>query len=458
MANQGVPQSAHTPAAVPLAALPLDYPLPGQSHAALHRVPGMVVTIGIISIVVGTIGLGGGGLSSLYSGVIYLISQQSQHRQAMTQNLAQQRMAAMQQQQLQASSGQASPMVDPRGFPSETRHMITNVLAARQWMDPARRHQLDLLLAKAGQDIFPVQPLTPASIAQAISDSGTLPNPDVNSPAPGPTFFVISAGRIEVAKERAVFRPSDSTQETIRVVDAPAPLQTATPLAPFATPLIPPNPTEVAAAMQSVERQVGTSLTAPQRATIKAELSAPGGILAAAKASNMPGWTNMVCHPYASGDVLIVTAFGSSSINVQPSGVVRYRRIHGLNQGPNLQFRVSIPACGIVFCEGIFSIFLSIYLLIIGILTLRQSPRGAMLHLIYALLKIPAALLCAAGWYWIAQSIFQNGSNNAAASVMAVSTTVIVVLTGVSLLYPIALLIVLNTLTLRAYYSPPSAA
>ena len=105
--------------------------------------------------------------------------------------------------------------------------------------------------------------------------------------------------------------------------------------------------------------------------------------------------------------------------------------------------------------ESILSGLLAIYLLICGILILRQHNASAKMHVIYAVLKIALVILGAIGWTqllsdWTTTSYVTRGS----VATGGLTSVWIGVMIGavLSVAYPIALLIALRTKTAREYF------
>src|SRR5207344_445471 len=71
-------------------------------------------------------------------------------------------------------------------------------------------------------------------------------------------------------------------------------------------------------------------------------------------------------------------------------------------------FKVSSAGAIIVGIESVLSLALAIYLLVAGILTLRQSLRGRQLHLIYAIIKIPLVIVAMIGTYLLFSSLYRT--------------------------------------------------
>jgi hypothetical protein len=119
-------------------------------------------------------------------------------------------------------------------------------------------------------------------------------------------------------------------------------------------------------------------------------------------------------------------------------------------------FKVNAGAAAMAMSDAIGGLFLAILLLIAGIMTLRQSPRARKVHLIYALLKIPLVIVGVIGWWLLMHDMMASLSNSvgaAAMSGMKPMTGVITAFAVVACIYPIALLIVLNTRSVKEYYA-----
>ena len=104
-------------------------------------------------------------------------------------------------------------------------------------------------------------------------------------------------------------------------------------------------------------------------------------------------------------------------------------------------------------------------LLIIGIVTLRDSRSGAKLHWAYVLIKIPLVILAIVAHSWLASGFIagMTASANAAAAAGGtapvppnmgpVATFWVVLIALAAFAYPLALIVVLLTKTVRKYYS-----
>ena len=115
-------------------------------------------------------------------------------------------------------------------------------------------------------------------------------------------------------------------------------------------------------------------------------------------------------------------------------------------------------ALAMVFSEAALSGLVAIYLLVIGILTLRGVRLGGRLHLIYVFLKLPLIGLAGYGWMKLQASFDVVMPGNFGSSAMRPiqlnlwSSPTTLTPMVLSLIYPIALLILLRTKTVRDFY------
>jgi hypothetical protein len=106
--------------------------------------------------------------------------------------------------------------------------------------------------------------------------------------------------------------------------------------------------------------------------------------------------------------------------------------------------------------DGVLRLVLALLLIAAGILVLREHPLGRKLHLIWAWVKIPAALLStAASWHMTSRMFAAMPATPGVppGSIMVgmlIGTAFYLVF---ACAYPIAVLIVMRTRTVRNYYS-----
>ena len=406
---------------------------------ARFKRPGLVTAIGVISIVVGSLGV----IASLYSTGSLLMFRMAVLYGAMTMPVPVAVPAATGGAPTTApmalSSSAAAP-ASPRGLDAATRAQVAQALAELRFLSGPRLEQLDALLAAAGRDVFPITPghtLT-ADYAAALVENhttGLSGDPSV----PGPDTFRTKAGRFELHDDRATFFPNRAP--IVRV----STLTTS-------------NPGLTAAQVETVIRQAqataGNTLNPSQVAALRTLLSAPGQqfvspitVPTAIRSANSrddgtavltfpngyasigpQGQTTSASGPGAAGAAVATLAGGRGSINGAAMGLATFAVVVGFG--------------------------LAVYLFVIGIMTLNNSRHARRLHLIYAWLEIPIAVLVLAGTWWLTMS-YLNGASTAtpAAAMAGRASTGAAVVGGLALIYPIALLIVLQTRTLKNYFA-----
>jgi hypothetical protein len=123
--------------------------------------------------------------------------------------------------------------------------------------------------------------------------------------------------------------------------------------------------------------------------------------------------------------------------------------------------RINPVAAGVSLIAEVAGIALSIYLLVIGILVLRDVRAGWKLHWWYIALKIPLVIVSiVASWY-----VWQGFRSSMNAFIAAnpppgapgppsipLGGGMLIFLAVLALAYPVALIFVLSSRTVRAYY------
>jgi hypothetical protein len=106
---------------------------------------------------------------------------------------------------------------------------------------------------------------------------------------------------------------------------------------------------------------------------------------------------------------------------------------------------------------SVLGLGLAIYLLVIGVLTLRYSPDGAKLHWRYVWMKIPLVVVATAAGIWVAAGMVRSITASMPPGAMPVPMTLMMSISTImgalfSLAYPIGLIAVLRSRTVREYY------
>lgn len=382
------PPGAYPPSGYP----PAGYPPYGQQqyappagYAAAHPYmaeyaqptrhrPGIVTTMGVLSIVFGSLGLLANLVGGLEAMGLFMFNKMA------TQ------MAKMPAPGVAAPTVQTEESAYDRGLSRTDRQTVVSVFSQMPVhpVSAARQLQLDALLERGGKDMVPLPAgqYTPVRVRQAVMSFGEQPGVAYGSV--GQQYFVTAGGRIELLDDRGVFRPADGS-ESVRVAM---------------------SPDNSAAAPAQNGGQSSSSVTA---------------------------------YSYTSSGTTTVKGTGPTTMPGMP-------RLWAINPS----------AIMLVVMETILNFLLAIFLLISGILAVRSTRAAGRMHLIYAILKIPAAIFGAIAWSWMMNSFMTGMMAGAPAGTARPPGGVFGVPAAVSgafaLAYPIALLIMLSTRTLRDYY------
>ena len=118
---------------------------------------------------------------------------------------------------------------------------------------------------------------------------------------------------------------------------------------------------------------------------------------------------------------------------------------------PAAQPPLPVAATVISLLESLLSAVLAIFLIVLGVLVLRDSRPALRLHWVYAGVKIPLAILAGVMGWWMWSGLVSSGSGMQRHWGGQVMQLVVMVLAGLSLIYPIALLIILRRRDVRSY-------
>ena len=191
----------------------------------------------------------------------------------------------------------------------------------------------------------------------------------------------------------------------------------------------------------------GTPLNPAQVASLRTLLTSPTQPLVP------PGSAQgaiTVCHVDAKGAATFQFAGGTVLVLGPAGNVVSPMSIPVL---PNISINpFAIP---LFMASAVLSVGLAIFLLVAGIFVLRDSIQGRRLHLIYAGIKIPLALALGSTITFVGHELIQAlraSAPSPAMFPMRVAYIVGGVAAGVGCVYPVVLLIVLNTRRVREYY------
>jgi hypothetical protein len=440
------------PDPIPLAAIPVDPPtaqpqyapppLPLQplSYGMSHHTgrPWILTSVGVFSIIVAGISI----LMCLFTGltsfgVLMAASVRMPRPVAST--------PAPGQSMPMRPAVRASPMglVDPtltvggRGLEVGPRRIVMQGLLRARSLSPARQQMLDAFLADSGMDLFPFDPssgsVTIQTVTNNVSETGRLPAAGAGA---GPDFFALANGRLEVYDDHALFSPSDG-RETIRL--SKDDIASSSGL----------SANDIEAIIARAQQQTQNALTSQQTAAIRTLLAAPGQTYVPTSALRGRYAVSPAQQTYAtvrSSDGAATLIFPTGQVVIATDGrIISTFSASFAGGGP--VFTVSKPAATVVIIESLLSFLLAIYLLVIGILVLRQNSRGRLLHNIYAAVKLPLAIVATIATYQFWATFRANSTTGmAGASLLAAFV-------AFGAIYPIVLLFVMQSRTVRDYYT-----
>lgn len=441
------------PAPLPGVAPPVGTMQPLQYvHSDRSCRPGLITSIGVISIVVACF-TGIFGLITSFQAIGYYMMTLMSSSMAATQSRV--RATATASPPVAAEVG----VVGPRGMAQPEREQVVAALNRMRPLTPSRKRHLDAILAASGRDMA----------TGAVTESGTMPA--MRSGEVPPDFFVTPAGRLEVFSDRAVFYPIKGA--TVRTSAPPLPPPGAAPAPPPAPEVLVSTPTTAlatapattapapgaltSAEVQSIIRQAqslsSNGLNASQVNGLQALLAAPGQQLV------MPGAAEgsvVAAVPQQNGPTFIQFSDGGSLRLGQQGNVM------SITTAPVFPtFSFNPLAVGVMLVTSLASMALAVYLLVCGIVTLRQSPRGRRLHLIYACIAIPLVVTFGIASAQAARDWATGIAGVPALAPLSTGPSLFsgVVPTVLGCAYPVALLIALNLKSVREYYwfSAPGA-
>jgi len=340
----------------------------------------------------------------------------------------------------------------PNGHYVTEREVIVRAFQLKQPMTPSQQSQLSFLLSDVGTRIVSTLPssssVDPAQDylnTQLTGESGT------NVETGSGVWFDLPAGKVTVTDTDATFTPGVASslkpikRSTLRTMPNPA------------------NPSQLSTAeMQTVIDRVqeiagSTPLTTAQVAALRKELTTNPSQFIGSPA-DMPALLGQITSvvPDASGVGKTVT-FGTSTITLSANSVVTTTSFSA-NGRPFPKMRTW--PLGVVLTGSLLGLLLSVYVLIVGIVTLRNSFLAPILLRVYAWLKIAITLAVSVAGWWTWSEFWQGimAQGGTATATMRTNSLSISAATAVGTVllgwaFPITILILLRTKTVKAFYT-----
>lgn len=447
--------------------------------------PGLVTAVGVTSIIVASICLIGGLANGFYVfGVQWL------GRISANQAQSQMASAAVAQQAAAATGGGVFGVPSPDQLERENaaeqarlagrRDALVELFTGLHELSDDQRRQLAAVLGRHADRIVPhsvftARGVTAADVRDWVQRAGSLPA-DAPTASP-PVFFRLTAGELTLYDDRAVFRAGDGTG-TIRsaardgesldglrftlaatdggTLEAPASAggdpAAGSPAGPATTPVRIHRSgmadADVEQAIQMIETNLSgngaTALNPSQLATLRRELQTHVPALVSPGTAYQPA--RFVANPTGGPATLYLT---NGSIEIDSSGTV-------VTQSSNAVHQVTLnPVAGVLMVGELFaSAALAVFLLVSGIMLLRHSPRAAGLHWLYAVVKLPVAVLGGVTFAWVTTELSSgfgrmNGTGPAGQGPVTFAWTMALA----AATYPVVLLFVLSSRTVRTYFA-----
>jgi hypothetical protein len=454
----GYSPSAAYPPAWPAA--PMSYRT-GSGRYAYAR-PGFVTTMAVFGIITAALSF----LASAFTGCSSAILMAQAKRGAVVMRGG----AGMPATAPTMVTPQAAP-VSPEGLSAAEARVVVNVLRSRRAITPARQEQLEAFLKEHGKQLLddPAGALTSRKVYDHLGEVGQeFANPGQT----GADFFVIKAGplaklpgRLRVFDDRSVFEADDhsGTLRSAAAKDA-APKSWADPDDPGL------DDDGAAAIVNKVRADSRNLLNAAQAETLRATLQSPAYSAWVSPSSTIPGLTAQVRSVVVNLDGSVAIAFTMTRVTLDAQGnVVGGAPVPGAATqpigAPGVTFGalgVDRRSCSMAVAEALLSALLAVFLLVVSILSLRQSPAARRLFLIYAVVKVLCGVVAIVAFAGILSSLNAGNDSFGYARAMATSfggvARVAITLSAIGLAYP---LVVLGAMTLsrtaREYYGAARA-
>lgn len=384
--------------------------------------PGLVVVVGVLSLIVAAVSLIGHILVAAGAGLAYLEPVTVPARPTTPTPVA------------PATAPKA--IIDKDALPADERNLVVLVYSRHLPLTPQRREHLDAMLAKAGRRVLATgdAPMTEDLAAGTILDFGRMPSAD---PArQGPDFFRTTGGRLEISDDGAAFYPRNNVYAVIRASAEPSSYAL--------------SPQQIQTVVQQAQAAGNNALNPSQVATLGVVLSSPTQTLVPTVAAGQ-----VVRSVAVQPDGTAVVSLPGGSVGLGAQGQVV---TPGAAPGapPTRRIGPSGGAVALVVIASVAAAGLAVYLLVSAILLLRGSPRGRRLHLIYAVAQVVLSVAVVIGVVWLTRTV--RASADAAGVALPPGTlgfrTLAVLLDVVALVYAAVLLAVMNTRTMREFGRP----
>ncbi len=276
-------------------------------------------------------------------------------------------------------------LVSAQGFDQADRLIVMRAMTRLRSLSEDRRAQLETLLARAGRRLLPQNSsaLSIESVTSAIQRHGAMYSADANRP--GADFFATAAGHVEIYDEHAVFYPEDNSPPVRTSARGMKKNRFAL------------SSVQIESVLAQAQAASKNPLNPQQLGTLRALLNSPTQqLVSSGSAGSGVKWVSIG----PSGGATLSLSDGAVSLG--PQGEVA--------QAAAVFTAPSSPQRGaggwmFLLAGAILGAGAAAWLAVTGIFTLMRSRAGAVLHLVYAGVKIPVALLATTGFLLLAQRL-----------------------------------------------------
>ncbi|HSU68203.1 MAG TPA: hypothetical protein VLJ39_15095 [Tepidisphaeraceae bacterium] len=336
-------------------------------------------------------------------------------------------------------------VVGPNGMEAGQRGVLIDAISQKIQMASEQAQQLDALLARDGARMFgpnEVESITPQFVLDAIGDHfGLLPA--ISSDAAEPFYFETPAGRAEVFSNRAMFYRKNALSPDRAGAGRRANVSGHPVLIP-----------------QDIDALVGLVQDAARKSSSKsaalneAQVNTLRGLLANPKqelVSVVPGPEGPavgIAGASIRPDGYAVVEFTGGPVLLNPAG-------RAVLQSDRDAFAVvSGAACFLVMMEGILSVALAVFLVIISLKLMNNPAQKLGTFKVYAFAKISLALLGAAAIGWMTDSFLTSSLKGSQSPSHAWPTAILAAVAFVTagMLFPVVVLLVSRQHRVRDYY------
>jgi hypothetical protein len=394
------PAGGYSAAQAPWPTAPVDYR--GAGYGGQYSRPAFVTTLAVFSIVTAALSL----LASAFTGCTSAVVLSGAQRGSVV-------MSGPPATRTPATVAPPPPVAtpSPNGRGPGDVGVVSNVQRSKtaRAMSPERRRQLEAFLGEQGKLVFdsPDGIITSRKVFDTL---GSVGQEFARAGQTGADYFQIKEspicklpGRLRVFDDRAVFEPDDHSA-TLRSA-APKPSQEEV------TEPVPVDPGLTDEGATAVINQVRTYsrnlLNDAQTNTLRSTLQSPAYSAWVAPSSTVPGLTAQVKSVVVRPDKSVTIQFVTTAVTLDAQGNVvgGPPAVPGGGANPATMpagsggtvtlgaISVSKGSCGTALAEAAISALLAIFLLVVAILSLRQSPGVGRLYLIYAIAKLICGVL-----------------------------------------------------------------